>query len=299
LIGIDWDGFWSLVENTPGVPSRERILGLKVLSESAALERLRTIGGPQTHRYLLKNIYPKLQYGAVRVVVNKDDRSMYEEGSLLHRTVVIHDTVYVERIVRDTVRIVETTAAPVERERGVSAAAPSQKRFPVFALKTNLLQWAAGAPNIGTEFRLGRRLSLATNATFAHWRIKPHYTLQLAKGGLDLKYWFGGDGRPFTGWYGGVWGILGGRFDVQWNQGWQGDRFLSTGVTGGYSFAVGRKLNIELTASPGLFYTPEMRHYHTGDNVLVWQQTRYNAKRFMFKCAVNLVWLPGETGKNR
>jgi hypothetical protein len=148
-----------------------------------------------------------------------------------------------------------------------------------------------GAPNIGTEFRLGSRFSLATNAAFAYWRIKSSHVLQAAKGGLNLKYWFKSGEKPFTGWHCGVWG---GRFDVQWGSGWQGDRFYSTGVVGGYSFAVGHKLNIELSASPGLFYTTEMRHYHTVDNVLMWQQTRYNARRFMFKCAVNLVWLPGK-----
>jgi hypothetical protein len=190
------------------------------------------------------------------------------------------DTVSVERTTRDTVRIVET--------------APSRRLFPTFALKTNLLPWAAGGANLKAEFRLGGHLSLAAGGAFSNWRNEARRAFQGARGGLDLKYWFNNEGRPFTGWHCGVWGVLGGRFDVQRNSGWQGDRFYSSGVVGGYSFAVGRTLNVEVSASPGLFYTPEMRHYHTVDNVLVWQQTSYDAKRVMFKCSVDLVWFPGK-----
>ncbi len=179
------------------------------------------------------------------------------------------------------------------------------------AVKANLLLWAVGAPNLGVEFRLGRRFSLAASGAFSHWHSKSRYALQENKGGVDVKYWFGkrvrgsegeqwsgrsgrsGSSRPLTGWNCGVWGVMGGRFDVQWNQGWQGDRFWTTGITGGYSFPVHRALNIEVSASPGWFFSPEVRHYHNVDGALLWQQTRHNMGRFMFKCAVNLVWLPG------
>jgi hypothetical protein len=174
------------------------------------------------------------------------------------------------------------------------AATPASAALPG-AIETNTLLWLAGTPNLGAEVSLSKHLSLAASGAVADWHIKSRYSLQAAKGGLDLKYWFNDNCcGSFTGWHCGVWGVLGGRFDVQWGSGWQGDRFYSTGIVGGYSLAIGRALNLELSASPGWFFTPEMRHYHAADNLLVWQQTRYNAGRFMFKCAVNLVWLPGK-----
>jgi hypothetical protein len=309
--GIDWDGFWALIETTPGVPSRDRILQLKGAREADILERLRTIGGGETYRYLLNHIYPKLQYAAVRVVL-KDGSSIPATGSPLRQTLapsreVVYDTVYVERVIRDTVFI----QVPVEREASREQSADNtfaaaEKRVPTvifaplqvernnFAVKTNLLLWAVATPNLGVEFRLGRKFSLAASGAFTRWQIKSSNTFQLGKGGLDLKYWFSNDDVSFTGWNCGVWGVLGGRFDIQRGSGSQGDRFFSSGISAGYSFAVGRALNMELTASPGWFYAPEIRYYRITNNVPIWQQTRYNAGRFMFKCAINLVWMPGK-----
>ncbi|MDR1671158.1 MAG: DUF3575 domain-containing protein [Alistipes sp.] len=186
--------------------------------------------------------------------------------------------------------VIDKTIAPDKTFHIVS----SQRQHPYFALKTNLLLWGVGAPNLGAEFRLGGRLSLAASGAFANWQIKSRYALQFGKAGLELKYWFNSDRGPFTGWSCGVWGVLSGRFDVQSDSGWQGDHIYSSGVSGGYSFAAGRRLNIELSASPGWFYAPEIRNYHTVNNVLIWRQTRYNTSRVMLKFAVNLIWLPGK-----
>ncbi len=178
-------------------------------------------------------------------------------------------------------------AAPVHTENDPAG-------YTRWAVETNLLLLAAGVPNLGAELRLGERFSLAANAAFTNWRIESRRALQINKGSAELKYWFAAAERPFTGWYCGAWGTLGGRYNVQWNSGWQGDRFYAAGITGGRSFAVGRRLNIEVSASAGWFHTPEARHYHSADDVLIWQQTRYNTGSFMFKCAVGLVWLPGK-----
>lgn len=162
------------------------------------------------------------------------------------------------------------------------------------ALKTNTLLWMAGVPNLGAEFRLGRRFSLAASGAATKWSIDDRYAVQGLTGSAEIKFWFGDKERPFTGWNLGAWGTAGGRYDVQWVDGWQGNRFYAGGISAGYSLAIGRRLNLELSASPGWFHTPEIRHYHGGDGTLIWQQTRYNTGRFMFKCAVNLVWLSGK-----
>jgi hypothetical protein len=161
------------------------------------------------------------------------------------------------------------------------------------ALKTNLLFDAVGAPNLGVEVPLGERFSITADMAFARWNINNLYALQTFQGGLGAKYWFDQRKGRLTGWSVGAYGMYSGRYDVQWKDGWQGDGFWSTGLGAGYSMPISERLNIELAAAAGFFYTPEARHYHRPVNGhLMWHQTRYNVSRFsLTKLQVNLVWL--------
>ena len=166
------------------------------------------------------------------------------------------------------------------------------------ALKSNLLSFAVGAPNIGVEMSFGNHFSVAATGTYAWWRIKNTYALQTLQGGLDAKYWFNPKKKALTGWNVGVYGIYGGRWDVQWKKGWQGDRFFSTGITAGYAMPVTKDLNLEFALAAGWFHTTEARRYEIENGHLMWRQTRYNVDRFsLTKVQVNLVWLIGRNEK--
>ena len=45
----------------------------------------------------------------------------------------------------------------------------AQKSEPRFALSTNLLPWATLAPNVGTEFYVGKNWSVAADGSFGMW----------------------------------------------------------------------------------------------------------------------------------
>ncbi len=162
------------------------------------------------------------------------------------------------------------------------------------ALRTNLLFDAMGAPNIGIEVPIGKHFSAAADFAYAYWRIDNLYALQTIQGSIEGRYWFRQGGKPLTGWNVGIYGTYGGRYDVQWREGYQGDRFLSSGITGGYATAIGKHLLLDFLLGAGYFFTPEVRHYSAPqDGNLIWEETRYNVGRFaLTKVRIGLVWLP-------
>lgn len=163
------------------------------------------------------------------------------------------------------------------------------------ALRTNLLFDLAGAPNLGVEVPIGEKFSVAVDGAYTHWHINNRYALQTFQGGVEGRYWFGQNERPLTGWNVGVYGMFGSRYDVQWSSGWQGDSFWSAGIGTGYSMPIGERLNLEFGIAAGYFFTPEVRHYHLEDNMLIWQETRSNVGRIsLTKLKVNLIWMLGK-----
>ncbi|MCL2562377.1 MAG: DUF3575 domain-containing protein [Rikenellaceae bacterium] len=161
------------------------------------------------------------------------------------------------------------------------------------ALKTNLLFWAVGAPNLGVEIPIGQRLSVAVDGAYAYWRINNLYALQTIQGGIEGRYWFCPAAGFATGWNIGVYGMYCSRYDVQWKNGWQGDGFWSAGLSGGYSAPISRRLNMEFGLAAGYFFTPEARHYsRPQQGHLIWEETRRNMGRFsLTKVKVSLHWL--------
>jgi hypothetical protein len=161
-----------------------------------------------------------------------------------------------------------------------------------WALRSNLLFDAAGAPNLETEFALDDHFSVLVGITYADWSVDGLYASQTLHGGVEGRYRF----KPLTGWYAGIYAMVGGRYDVRWKDGYQGDGFWSAGLSAGYSIPLSRRLNLEFSLAGGYFFTPEVRHYHRPENGhLLWQRTRYNVGRIsLTRVAVDLVWLFGK-----
>ncbi len=172
-------------------------------------------------------------------------------------------------------------------------ASAKQQSIYIVAAKTNVLYDIAGVPNIGMEVMVNRHISVAGEFAYSHWSSKNTYHLQTTQGGLAGKYWFNYTNKKLIGWNVGAYATMGGKYDVQWKQGYQGDKFYSGGIQGGYALELSRRFHLEFVAAAGYFYTPEVRHYHYGDREhLVWKETRYNVGRLApTKLQVNLVWV--------
>ncbi len=305
-MGIDWEGFWSLIENNPGVPSRNQILNLRYsANEDVMLEMLRSTGGKGTYNYLLNTVYPKLQYAAVRVVL-KDGRSIPAAGSPLRRMVepeVKYDTVYFERIVYDTVRIITPVPVPVEVPVAVETPVSSKKPFYI-ALKTNLLADVALVPNIGFEIPFGRnyRWSFGAEGYWAWWNTKDprwwYYRVQMVE--AELRWWFGNrTGDPMHGWYIGAYGY-GGTYDFRLftdsdpELGQLSDFTWSAGLSIGYAMPLSRRLNMEFGLGFGYLGGEYKKYYRSScEPVFPWVSTHERNWFGPTKAKVSLVWQIG------
>lgn len=306
-LGIDWEGFWAWIENSPDVPSRDQLMRLKGMDEHVVLEMLRRTGDADTYRYLLGTVYPKLQYSSVRVVL-KDGRSIPEMGSPLRKIIVpqevVYDTVYVERVVHDTIHVAEPVQPII-----MQPAVEERKPFYI-ALKTNLLYDGVLLPNIAVEVPFGRNHAWSAEAemNWSWWNTSDprwwYHRIQM--GGFEFRRWLGNraDRDPLGGFYVGAY-VYGGTYDVRLftddnpDLGQLSDFSWSAGLSVGYSARLSRRLNLELGLGLG-YFTGEYKKYYRCScaDEFPWVSTH---KRQWFgptKAKASLVWLIG-SGVNK
>lgn len=121
----------------------------------------------------------------------------------------------------------------------------------LLSVKTNLLNWGLCAPNLGLELVTGERHSFVVSGSYMHrlyqrdfngWMLMPEY-----------RFWL--SGRPLARTYIGV-AALGGNYNDQsgiFQKGKaQRGSYAGLAATGGYSFYLGKRWNLELSAGVAL-----------------------------------------------
>lgn len=172
------------------------------------------------------------------------------------------DTVYVTRIVRDTVYIQVTPSAPKEKE---SFSPDYSDRRMLFALRTNIL--AIPFLNLGAEVPLGPRWSIGSDIYYP-WLGRPNRAAGVDKSGvcnellaadLELRYWFARrdrkDGQRLLGCSIGVYGAAGMYdFERDWS-GYQGE-FYNAGLDFLYAAPVFKgRMHLELEIGFGYIWS--------------------------------------------
>ena len=166
------------------------------------------------------------------------------------------------------------------------------------AVKTNMLFDAALTPNIEVERWLGKhhRFSLMAEVWFP-WYVWRHNSnaYEVLTIGLEGRYWllpyWKRPNRPITGLFVGAY-AAGGKYDIERkSKGDQGE-FTSLGLSIGYTWRIGRNLNLELSASGGWVSGP-YRHYEGkfNDTHLIWQRNEHFSYFGPTKLKFSLVWL--------
>ena len=132
----------------------------------------------------------------------------------------------------------------------------------ILALKTNLLYDAVSALNLEVEVPIGDRWSVMVEDVFPWWNNGNKWAMQMWEMGVEGRYWFKRtDARDvLSGWFGGLYGMSA-KYDFQWKRSvnYQGE-YWSAGLTCGYAMPLGKRLNLELSASLGYLSTA-YRHY--------------------------------------
>lgn len=165
---------------------------------------------------------------------------------------------YIENEANSTFTLVNDCTETVKEKRPI-------------AVKTNLLYWVAATPNLSVEFYLSNWLSLSTEFDFAWWSNRTtQFYWQLFSVSPELRYWFCDD-RHFQGHYAGIY-VGAGLYDIMLkpitgHKGYQGDFFVSAGLSYGYMFPIGKHLSLEAGVSVGYMQT-SYREY-------VWECYKY------------------------
>ncbi len=142
------------------------------------------------------------------------------------------------------------------------------KKKLLFALKSNMLFWVAGAPNFGIEYPINDRWSVCGDYV-APWSSSfatgLYYQLMMIN--AEGRYWFGDrKGKPvmtgfFTGLYAG-----GGYYDFMLDNtrtGIQGEFYIMAGASAGYAHSISSNDRLRLEYALGLGYVQtRYRKYH-------------------------------------
>ena len=127
------------------------------------------------------------------------------------------------------------------------------------AVRANALSLAFLTPEMGVDVITGEHTSLVFSA-FGHY--KP-YGLNSKMWGLqsEFRYWF--NGRPLTREYIGA-TLVGASYDMNFPLRVYAGTAIGLGVVGGYSFILGERWSLDLTAGTGLIAFRQ-KYYHAGD----------------------------------
>ncbi len=290
--GIDWDGLERLVEASD-LEYRDEVLNIvrntpewivkggKVVD--GRKRQLMMLGGGKAWWEMYEKLFPVLRSSALQVIV---DLERLPRENVLSENLILPARVGMPPVKQ---RAAEPMPEVVEE--------PQDECKPFYMdIRTNMLYDVALVPNIGVEFYLGRRWSIAGNWMYAWWHSdKRHNYWRTYGGDLEVRKWFGprSKQKPLTGHHVGLYGqIVTYDFELG-GRGYLGDRWTyGGGLSYGYSVPIGRRFNIDFTLGVG-YLGGEYKEYLPIDNCYVWQVTKQRRWFGPTKAEIQLIWLIG------
>lgn len=301
----DWEGLRRDVAAS-NLPHKAEILAIiddqSLNHDLDAKLRLIKVRYPKDYSYILQNIMPYLRHSDYTINYNR---------RIVHRKEGVTDTLWT--LPQGEGKLLPPTEARLRPIR------------PLLALKTNLLFDAILAPNFEVEVPFGRyrQWSVMVEDWFPWWlfdknakgNTNPYKMFGVSYGntsksyrtsyevwmvGAELRRWFSrcwGDQPLMTGHFVGLY-LATGKYDIEWKSTGDQGEFISTGATWGYSWLLGKRWNLELSASIGALWGPQ-RHYRGefDDTHLIWKENRNFFYIGPTKLKLSISWLLGNTLK--
>ena len=292
--GENWEGLKLMVEEDKNMPYRKEVLDIinSNLSPWMKDQRIQQVGNGRAFAYMIQNMLRYLRTGATCIVFYKKTEAKPAEIIADEKVV---EEVIVEEAIQDTATIVKPTEEVVW-----------QYKRPI-AIKTNLLFDLATALNIEVEVPIGKHFSIAGEwmSPWWLWENKQH-SFEVMLITLEGRYWLGpkfskqekslGTHNPLTGWFLGLYSSMG-KYDLEWNKkGYQGEIYLSTGLTVGYVQPLSRNFNLEFSLSAG-YLQSDYRYYKACQDAMGdWHLIKQYPGSFNWigptKAKVSLIWYP-------
>jgi hypothetical protein len=143
---------------------------------------------------------------------------------------------------------------------------------PVWALKTNLVEWGLLAPNVQAEFPIGTSNLWSIEAElFCPWWIWNHNAnaRQCLNVGVEGRYWLGNRAKHslLDGWHVGL-GLGVGYYDIEQeaHHGYQGE-YINLYGNIGYQHRFGRRKQFGIDAGVGLGWIPTQYREYLGSSI--------------------------------
>ena len=182
-VGEDWEGLARIIRT---LDASWRDAALEIIEDVAVVDArkssLRSLEEGEAWRWLDANVFPELRTAGVSV------ECIVAPSQPVHR-----DTVYVTKILRDTVYF---EAAPPALQELIPSDPDYSDRRMLFALRTNIL--AIPFANLGVEVPLGRRWSVGADLYYPWlWRSghaagvdETGVCNELMAADVEVRYWF-------------------------------------------------------------------------------------------------------------
>lgn len=151
-----------------------------------------------------------------------------------------------------------------------------------FNIRTNLLYWLAGTPNLGVEYKPSQSVGILFNGAWTHWNLSDSQKQWRAFNiNPELRYYMGGNKRFYMG-IEGHYGQINYKFD---DTGRQFD-FIGGGLTTGYQLRLSEVFDLDFNIGFGYTRLNNDEEYIRANDVYV-KQTQPETKN---------IWSPTQAG---
>ena len=290
-VGVDWWKLTDMVMEAKDMPNQKEVLDVlqKGYFHDERLRRMKRVNKGIPYRWMYKHLFPHLRFSQVILFYDVNQPPV---------------PLMLEKPEEPLVALAEVDAS-IPQVVPVVATPPHQpikeKKPRYWSMKTNALYDAMLIPNVGVEYSIDKKWSVAANWMYAWWSNSGKDNFWRIYGGdVEARYWFGkaAKEKPLQGHHVGVYGQLL-TYDLELGgRGYLGDKWsYAVGVAYGYSMPIARRLNLDFSLGIGYLsgkyqeYTPVEGHY-------VWQATKNRRWFGPTKAEVSLVWLWGNGNEN-
>lgn len=293
--GSRWEGLYDLV-SASNEPWRDEVL--RIIEAPASINENQVDPRETKLRKLQSGkVWKELEPYLAQLRTGANAVLSYEGTTT---TIVQRDTVvmvvhkYEPLLVRDSIYQTRVQSIDAKKARRDSIVA-LQKQYPAWAVKTNTLFWALGAPNIQVEIPLWHSNLWSLEAEYAFpWFVWDNNSQarQIQNLGAEIRYWLGDRKRHpmLQGVHIGA-GLAFGYYDWESKKsnGYQGE-YLNFYVNVGYQYRWTENWAFDANVGFGIFAS-KYRHYY-GSSVYPENHTEERDNHLVWHENGNLIW-PG------
>lgn len=291
--GIDWSELRRLVDETPDVPAREKILDildntpLWVYNSEGKIvggrkKSLMDLQGGRPYNWMLANLFPQMRNAVAVTLFVKEQPAPVE-------AVVVEEADNLQAMTDTVMEQPEQAVVEEPVATGSTAAVAVTDADSRFALKTNLLGYAVLMPNIEAEWMFVDRWSAALEVQGAWYsKTPPHKVYRIATIMPEVRYWVIERSR-WHGMYVGVFGGVG-EYDLSNGKkdGHEGEGAM-VGLSTGYMWPISKHLSLEAGIGLGYLHVRDKR-YKPADGHYLYQFSKDINYFGPLRLKLSLVW---------